>query len=548
MTAARDGFDLIPRLGWVQAPTACALAEVAGVEVTLKRDDLAAPLHGSTKLRKFDFLLAAEPWASAPHLVSVGAIGSGHLTALASATLLLGKTLDVGVFWEPVSRGVLDNLAFTAAHAAHLRFFSSRASLALRAPATLVGTRHRGAVVVPPGATHPLANLGLVRAGVELADQLRAGDVPMPRRLYVAAGSGGTIAGLAVGLALAELPIELHAVAVVERALLPAWRLRRLARATLQTLGRFGVHAPDRPAPIRIRRGFLGPGYGVPSPASTDAADRLREAGVPGEEVYTGKALACLLDDHRRDPAPSMLYFTARSDEPSDSGPAGAADRAGWRDKLPRALAERLDASPGRSLTRRAVITTAVAGAATLGLGVRACGGGLAAWVGNVLSAREAATLAAAAAALIPDTAGDPPPTGTWDDIPRGIDRFLTGTRAAALRPIHALLTAVEQLTPVSGHLATFSELDPADARAALLRVDTLGRPGALIVRGLRDLCMLGYWQAPETWPSIGYDGPRVAAPRATDSNGRDGRPRPASRYDHLLAPHGPPAALASRP
>ena len=57
----------------------------------------------------------------------------------------------------------------------------------------------------PTGGTSALGTIGYVNAGLELADQVRAGALPEPAAIFVPLGSGGTVAGLLLGLRLAGL-------------------------------------------------------------------------------------------------------------------------------------------------------------------------------------------------------------------------------------------------------------------------------------------------------------------------------------------------------
>jgi 1-aminocyclopropane-1-carboxylate deaminase/D-cysteine desulfhydrase-like pyridoxal-dependent ACC family enzyme len=191
-----DVLDGLPRLGWAAEPTPVQpmleLAQELGLGwLGCKRDDLTVPGHGGTKTRKLDFLLASPPWRDAPKWISVGAIGSGHLVACTAAAERLGRQLEAHLFWEPLSAGVLDNLAYTASGPTTLFYHSSRIALALRRPGVLTALHMAGVPVIPPGGTTPVAMLGLVRAGLELAGQVQRGELPEPQRLYVSLGSGG---------------------------------------------------------------------------------------------------------------------------------------------------------------------------------------------------------------------------------------------------------------------------------------------------------------------------------------------------------------------
>ena len=61
---------------------------------------------------------------------------------------------------------------------------------------------------LPAGGTLPLTVLAQAQAALEVAAQVRDGLLPAPDRCYVAHGTGGTPAGLALGFKLAGLPTE----------------------------------------------------------------------------------------------------------------------------------------------------------------------------------------------------------------------------------------------------------------------------------------------------------------------------------------------------
>jgi D-cysteine desulfhydrase len=310
----------------------------------VKRDDLTQPLGGSSKTRKLDYLLASEPWASASEWAAVGAIGSGQLVSLVSSAKLLDRRVRAYLFWQKPSLQVLASLAFVANGPTSLRYRSSRLALALSWPLALFGSKMGSAVVVPPGATCPIGTLGAVRGGLELARQLTRSDEPLPDRVYVAIGSGGTAVGFAIGLGLGGVRTEVHAVSVVERLFIGKLRLRRHKRQTMKLLRPVGL--TGEAAPIVLRREFAEPAYGRGSDKSRAATVLLRSDGVPGDEVYTGKAFACLMEDAKSGAVKRpLLLMTNRSDalvgRPGGDRLAGAT-AASWLDLLPGPLQARL--------------------------------------------------------------------------------------------------------------------------------------------------------------------------------------------------------------
>ena len=535
-TQAWPLLQAAPRLGWVAEPTpVTALPELAKqLQISwlgVKRDDLAQPLHGGSKLRKLDYLLAAEPWRSAPQWSSAGAIGSGHLVALAAAAEQLHKRLHGELFWEPLSHGVLENLAYTVSTAQSLRFHRHRLGLALTAAPVLLGGRWRGAQVVPPGATAPIAALGLVRAGLELGQQVAQGELPCPERIYAALGSGGTAAGLLVGLHLAGLPTQLHAVLTVERLLAPRPRLVALVRSIEKILRSMGLEAP----PVDLRRLILdprqiGPGYGVATAASQTARDQLLGQGIAAEDVYTGKAWAALIADANQGgptcKGPWLFWNTVRSSVPLPADPL-------WLERLPEWLRLRLEAGQSnelRPLSRRAVLQT-IGG--VLAISVAAARtyrkGGIDQFRGRALSAGQAEVVALAAAVILapaPPPAPLEPGLSAWLPVAQAVDNYVAGLPRPLRVQIYAMLSAFGELAPAWDGLAGLEE----PQRLSFLRAwQHLPPPLADAWSGIRDLVMLGYYQLPQSWSALGYSGPMVPD---------QPRPRRPS-YDRLVAPPG---------
>ncbi len=520
-------LDAIPRLGWVReaAPVTSLphTAEVLGLGfLGVKRDDLLEPLHGGSKPRKLDYVLAREPFTEAPAWASPGGIGSGSLVALTDAARTLGRHIEAYMFWTPLSEGVTENLAFTASGPTTIHYHGSRVSLALRSPSVLVGSSIGGAPVISAGATTASGMLGAVRAGLELCEQIRKGEVAEPERLYVAFGSGGTAVGLAMGLALGGIGTIVSAIAVVERPLATRMRVRSLQKMLSAELARWKIPEPARPPQIALDHAHVGRGYAVPTKESLAACESLAREELHLEPVYTGKAMAALMVDVRRFGLRNVLFWnTVRR------GPIPSADD--WRARLPRALAKRLDAEEHpRKITRRRVLG-ALAGAAALGIVVRTTGYPPIDWYGEVLYSSEALVLRAAAEVLVPEAT-----RAQIDEVPARIDRYIVALPWDQQAQVHGMLALIEHgTTPLGGRLPRFTRLDPAAREVYLSDLAAAGGTRALAYCGLRDLVMLGLYQQPSTWSVIEYGGPRVSLDY--DPHGPQRLAWPA--YDELVAP-----------
>lgn len=169
----------------------------------------------------------------------------------------------------------------------------------------------------------PLGCVGYVRAADELRAQVESGKLPEPSHVVVALGSGGTAAGLAAGLKLAGLRSRLVCVLVNDLIKVDARTVARLARRTLRLLGRHGMNVEGvdvTAGDVAVERGWLGDGYGHSTPEATRAIELLAEREeLTLEPVYTGKAMAALLDLNRCGAfgdGPALYWHTYSQGEP----------------------------------------------------------------------------------------------------------------------------------------------------------------------------------------------------------------------------------------
>jgi hypothetical protein len=289
-----------------------------------------------------------------------------------------------------------------------------------------------------------------------------------------------------------------HAISAIERAYVSRARLFSLAARAARALGL------DSTPPLDLELTFLhvGPGYGYETEASRAALDRAHAAGVPLEGVYGAKAFAHLLTHARSHGGHVLYWLTSRS-----AAPLVPADD--WRSRLPARLTRRLARGEAMGLDRRTVgrrlfLGAALVGAVSLGLRVwppPAPAG----FVGQYLSASEAATLAALAATLVPSVSASDEVRALLD----AADRYL-GTLPARLQTeLHGALALMEHGLPLT-HLETprFTRLDDAQREGVVQQA--LEAPGITgqAARGVRDLLMFAVWQSPRRWQAMGYTGP----------------------------------------
>jgi D-cysteine desulfhydrase len=279
---------------------------VDDVVLLAKRDDLSGPTPGGNKIRALELLLADV--APGRELLTVGPTGSTHALAVAEHGARLGLRTHV-ITWPQETHGVADATARRLGSLAQVTPARSVADAYLRAAMR----RARGGVHwVPAGGSVPLGALGHASAALELAAQLKAARLPIPDVIVAPLGSGGTVAGLLVGLELAGLPTRVIGVRVVPSIVANRARVLRLARRTRALLvTRASADLPRIDGRrLTIEAGAYGGAYGRESVAARWGATALRDAGGPRlDATYSAKAFSVALALARGSPDERVLFW-----------------------------------------------------------------------------------------------------------------------------------------------------------------------------------------------------------------------------------------------
>jgi D-cysteine desulfhydrase len=276
-----------------------------------KRDDRVSPLYGGNKVRRFEFLLADAERRGARSLVTVGGLASTQVMA----TMIFGRHLGFAVhavlFDQPITSFARGAVLTCAAAGGHVVRGGGYVGTALRAVATY--RQAERPYLILPGASSPLAILGYVDAMLELGEQVRRGEIPRPDVIVVPAGSGGTLAGLAVGAAILRWPTLVTGVRIADLIACNRATLRLRIQATARFLEKHAGSAARLKlgeARFALHHGAIGPGYGHPTPDAIEAMPEVeRLLGVPGEVTYSGKGLAGLRAVARAQPKATVLYW-----------------------------------------------------------------------------------------------------------------------------------------------------------------------------------------------------------------------------------------------
>lgn len=242
---------------------------------------------GGNKVRKLEWLLARAQARGHDKILTFG----GRGTNWGLATSLYGRAHGIDTVLvlvdQPLTEHVVAQLDRIRRSGARVHLVGGTRRAAALAPWAWL--RHGRPWVLPAGGSTPLGAVGYVAAAAEIAVQVRAGALPEPDRVVAAVGTGGTLAGLVVGLQAAGLRTRAHGVVVNDKLRLDADRIAGLAQRCARLLRRHGADlgvldlGEDA---FTISRDHLGAGYGHPLPGADPAYD----------PVYTAKAMAAARD------------------------------------------------------------------------------------------------------------------------------------------------------------------------------------------------------------------------------------------------------------
>ncbi len=298
----------LPRAGLLAALPTPVAASTLAPSLWIKRDDLTTAPIGGNKVRALDFLLGGV--RPGTEVLTAGSVGSTHSLTTAIHAKRLGARTTVIRWPQEMNRVARLVAARIDAEAETVVDEGSVAGAYWRAFRIRVGRDVRW---IPPGGTSALGILGHVESALELAGQIAAGVCPAPTRIVVPLGSGGTAAGLSLGMELAGLPTEIIGVRVVSRLVANKGRVLRLAARAARLVERLapGARVPRvSPRRLRVAEGYFGGAYARDTVEGRAAADRFGAAHAPArlEPTYSAKAFAAALA--RCDGAPTLFWLT----------------------------------------------------------------------------------------------------------------------------------------------------------------------------------------------------------------------------------------------
>jgi D-cysteine desulfhydrase len=269
----------------------------------MKRDDLLGLAGGGNKTRKLEFLVADAMAQGADTLITCGAVQSNHcrltLAAAVKEGLKCRLVLEERVpgSYNPQASGNNFLYRFLGVEKIEVVPGGSDLKAAMNRMAEDLSQQGRKGYIIPGGGSNPIGATGYVACAQELQEQLFASGTDI-HRVIVPSGSAGTHAGLVVGFHGCNMNIPIVGVGVSRDSEEQEDLVHRLAEATAQ---RVGVRSSVPREAVVSFGDYWRPAYSVPNRKMVEAVTMLaRTEGVLMDPVYTGKAMAGLIDLSRK--------------------------------------------------------------------------------------------------------------------------------------------------------------------------------------------------------------------------------------------------------
>ncbi|MDB4968287.1 MAG: pyridoxal phosphate-dependent enzyme D-cysteine desulfhydrase family [Myxococcales bacterium] len=273
------------------------LSQKLGVELIIKRDDLTGAALSGNKIRKLEFLFAEAAAQGADTVITCGGEQSNHCRATAVAAAELGLRSYLLLRTDnpkepPASEAniLLDRLVGAEVRWVSRDEYKRRATLFVEIQGQLLAQR-RKAYVIPEGGSNALGAWGYIGCVQELKEEL--GDGPLT--IVYAAGSGGTGAGIILGIKLLNLPWRAVGVNVCDD---KEYFVSAIGEIIEQAIQRWLLPIEFDREEIEILDGYVGLGYAKSRPEElATLRDVARAEGLILDPVYTGKAFHAMTQE-----------------------------------------------------------------------------------------------------------------------------------------------------------------------------------------------------------------------------------------------------------
>ena len=269
---------------------------LGGPRIFMKREDCSGLAFGGNKVRQLTFTIGDAVAEGADTIVHGAASQSNHCRQAAAACGKLGLNcyLRLARDHKSVLQGnlLLDTIAGADVEIVDVPFGPELDAVKYELADTLKKQGLAPYVVASPRST-ALAAVAFAWCIAEIAEQ--QAELGIDADWIYTASVGGTQAGLVLGTKTLETKMKSYGIAPI------VWKwedkFERLSGAANGAAELLGLDTRVTHSDIQNTDAYIGEAYGYVTPACIDAIRLVAETeGIFLDPVYTGKAMACLID------------------------------------------------------------------------------------------------------------------------------------------------------------------------------------------------------------------------------------------------------------
>ena len=275
------------------------LSNKLGPKIYIKRDDESGRGGGGNKLRKYERIIADAINKKANTLIIAGHFQSNAARSLVGAACQLGlKSIVVCKAMIPEQNPTFNqngNALLMKLMNANIVTIDAEADFQIQMEkiANNVNKKGNKAYLIPFGGSNLLGSLGYFDCANEIIEQFQNIEGTMPDYVITPTGSGGTMAGLVAGFAIAKTTTKVIGFSVLHKDQTIENIVSKLTNEIIENFKpKFNITTD-----FELNTKFVGKAYGIPTENGIKAIKMLAELeGLFLCPVYTSKAMAGLVE------------------------------------------------------------------------------------------------------------------------------------------------------------------------------------------------------------------------------------------------------------
>ncbi|MCH7827110.1 MAG: pyridoxal-phosphate dependent enzyme [Bacteroidetes bacterium] len=284
-----------PKFNLANIPTPLQKIKYENRKFLIKRDDLTGSLLSGNKVRKLEYLLHEAKRKRTDYIFTCGGEQSNHSRSVVIAAKKLGFKVRL-FLWGKDSQSAQGNLFLDKFFGAEISYLNKENYLEVNSimqeEAEAFKKNGKKVYVIPEGGSNALGIWGYISFVDELRKQV---DFKKNEGILSASGSGGTAAGLLVGVSLLKLPIKIYAVNVLYSKEVIRKKILNLAESCIRE---FNLSCTLTETNLEILDGYSKEGYKNIEKKKLKLIKNFAQAsGILLDPAYTGKAFTAYYEN-----------------------------------------------------------------------------------------------------------------------------------------------------------------------------------------------------------------------------------------------------------